>query len=163
MGEQHCRACKQQPRGVRGGTQEGEWGAGVRCCRCPRALPRSGRASPRHRAGSKQQHQARAAGSHRSLPRAAPTLGRITQSIKFRRKLLGKNYYFREQFMLVSSPLTPSSSAKPTISFPMERSAVTAVNHFCNASLSPNHCLKDQKKKKKVKGKTKHPFPPPYY
>lgn len=43
----------------------------------------------------------------------SPTAASITPAMKCRRKLLGKNYYFGEQFTLISSPLIPSSSAEP--------------------------------------------------
>lgn len=100
---------------------------------------------------------------HQPLPRAAPVQGNVTQSTTFRRKLLEKNYFFREQFMPVSSPLTPSSSQGPSQVHGGQRSH--RVSHFGCSSPFPNQGFKGQKsqmqKKLNPKTQTNRPFPLP--
>lgn len=80
---------------------------------------------------------------HRPLPRAARVQGKVTQSTTFRRKLLEKNYFFTEQFMPVSSPLTPSSSQGPSQVHGGQR--CHPINHFSCSSPFPNQGFKGQK------------------
>lgn len=80
---------------------------------------------------------------HPPLPRATPVQGKVTQSTTFRRKLLEKNYFFREQFMPISSPLTPSSSHGPSQVHGGQR--CHRVNRFGCSSPFPNQVFKGQK------------------
>lgn len=80
---------------------------------------------------------------HRPLPRATPHTGRGHPEHNVRRKLLEKNYFFREQFMPISSPLTPSSSQSPSQVHGEKR--CHRVNRFGCSSPTPNQCFKGQK------------------
>lgn len=95
---------------------------------------------------------------HSSQPQGSPTPGTVTPGSKGRRKLLGKNYYFREQFTLISSPLTPSSSAEP----PWAPSA-QQCRHGCQSLLQRSQTTAVRTKVLNVQEEIRPPFPPPCY